>query len=124
MGKVINAYTLSGNALPAHTVFVGHGSRWASPFREGRDGTLEEINARFNLAIASQEDVLADLDELKGKDLVCYCVQNGKSCYAHTLAYLASIPLRARLDWAAQVKANQNAGSQVTKGIVQIPLTA
>lgn len=109
IGRVLNVNDIPKSALPANTIFIDKGSIWANPFVVGRDGTREECVRRYNLMLAVSEEILNDIDHLKGKDLVCYCGDQTNLCHGHTLVYLASIPMRARLDWAKQVISNQGA---------------
>ena len=73
------------------SVYVGRGrgSRWGNPFREGRDGTREEVIAKFEAyALERLEREPNWLDPLKGKDLVCWCAP--KPCHADVLLRLAN----------------------------------
>jgi hypothetical protein len=50
------------------------GSIWANPYRIGRDGTREEVLARYEQYVReSPELLLARLPELAGRRLGCWC---------------------------------------------------
>jgi len=69
-------------------VYVGRPSKWGNPFTIGRDGTRAQVIERYRQWIASQPKLLADLHELRGKDLICWCTP--LPCHADVLAELAS----------------------------------
>jgi hypothetical protein len=48
-------------------------SKWANPFKEGKDGTREEIIEKYRKWLLSNPDLLKQLPELRGKTLGCYC---------------------------------------------------
>ena len=78
----------------AYDVYIGRGSKWGNPFTH-RDGTKakfkvasrEEAVAEFRKWILTQPELLADLHELKGKTLCCYCAP--QACHGHVLAEMA-----------------------------------
>ena len=76
---------------PDNAVYVGRGrgSKWGNPFREGKDGTREEVIAKFEkYACERIKREPAWLDPLIGKDLVCWCAP--KPCHADVLLRLAN----------------------------------
>ena len=54
----------------------------------GRDGTRDEVVAKFRAWIAQQPALLAALDELRGKHLVYWCAP--ERCHAKVLLELAN----------------------------------
>ena len=74
---------------PLDAVYVGRPSTWGNPFKEGRDGTREDVIKRFEVYA---RDRLAKepkwLDPLKGKDLICWCAP--EPCHADVLIQLAN----------------------------------
>jgi len=48
-------------------------SKWANPFRIGRDGTREECIEKYRAYLLGRSDLLEDLEELRGKVLGCWC---------------------------------------------------
>ena len=63
------------------------GSIWHNPFEIGKDGTREEVIARFQAYFMNRFDLLAQLHTLKGKRLACWC--KPKACHGDVLAKLA-----------------------------------
>ncbi|MBX6396077.1 MAG: DUF4326 domain-containing protein [Alicyclobacillaceae bacterium] len=61
-------------------------SKWANPFRIGRDGTREECIAKYREYVMSRPDLLEALGELRGKTLGCWCKPN--PCHGDVLAEL------------------------------------
>lgn len=54
-------------------VYIGRGSRWGNPFEIGRDGSREEVCAKYLQHLLHSPELLAALSSLKGKRLGCYC---------------------------------------------------
>ena len=72
------------NARP-DLVYIGPGSKWASPFRAGRDGDAIECMVKYLDWIEDHQDL--PWAELTGKKLVCFCVPD--LCHGLVLAHLA-----------------------------------
>lgn len=51
------------------------GSKWANPYRIGRDGSREEVIEKYRAYVIST--LKEDLHELRGKKLACWC-KSGK----------------------------------------------
>jgi len=51
-------------------------SKWANPFKVGKDGTLEEVIEKYRHYVLSNPKLVRDLPELKGKELGCWCKPN------------------------------------------------
>lgn len=91
MPKVLNMRT---DQIPKDAVYVGRPTKWGNPFIIGKDGTREEVIDKYadwlDDMILNQNKVdLADvLDELQGKDLVCWCAP--LPCHADVLLELAN----------------------------------
>lgn len=63
-------YNLNGNTyIPESAVYVGRGSPYGNNYRIGKDGTREEVVAKF------RAEILPTLDTgpLRGKHLKCFC---------------------------------------------------
>lgn len=79
-------------------VYCGRGSRklelprskWANPFRIGRDGTREQVIAKHKSWLPTQPHLIAALDELRGRTLGCHCAP--AACHCDTLLELANAP--------------------------------
>jgi hypothetical protein len=54
-------------------VYIGRPGKWGNPFEIGRDGTRAEVIEKYREWILTQPHLLAQLDELKGKVLGCWC---------------------------------------------------
>jgi hypothetical protein len=87
MPRVLNEVrgTIGSNA-----VYVGRPTKWGNPFRIGPDGTRAEVIAKHKAWLMAQPKLLAQLGELRGKDLVCYCAP--LPCHADILLELANSP--------------------------------
>jgi Domain of unknown function (DUF4326) len=73
-----------------YDVYVGRGrgSRWGNPFRTPRDGTREQVIAKYERWLLRQPELMAALPELRGKVLGCWCAP--KPCHADGLLRLAN----------------------------------
>lgn len=56
-----------------YDVYIGRPSKWANPFIIGRNGNREEVIQKYKSWIMNQPHLLADLYELEGKALGCWC---------------------------------------------------
>lgn len=63
-------------------------SKWANPFVVGKDCARGECINMFEEWIMTQPHLLADLHELEGKTLGCWCKPD-KNCHGDVLARLA-----------------------------------
>jgi len=63
-------------------------SKWANPFREGRDGDRGEVVAKYEDWLRSQPALIVALPELRGKVLGCWCAP--KPCHGDVLVRLAN----------------------------------
>jgi len=87
MCKVLNAKQV-GTRLTADRVYVGRPSKWGNPFVIGRDGARDQVIAKYRAWLMSQPALIAELHELRGKNLVCWCAP--ERCHADVLAELAN----------------------------------
>jgi len=79
----------------AYDVYIGRPSKWGNPFSH-KEGTLakfkvasrDESIEKYEEWIAQQPQLLADLHELRGKVLGCWC--HPQSCHGDILARLAN----------------------------------
>lgn len=69
-------------------VYIGRGSKWGNPFVIGKDGDRKEVIAKHLEWFLAQPRLMADLHELRGKVLGCFCSPN--ACHGDTLAELAN----------------------------------
>jgi Domain of unknown function (DUF4326) len=71
MYKVLNKHH---GGVPPGAVHVGRGSKWGNPFWIGFDGDRAAVIAKHERWLADQHNLLRALDELRGHDLVCFCL--------------------------------------------------
>jgi transcriptional regulator with XRE-family HTH domain len=90
-GRVVNV-----SSGEPYDVYIGRAnprkglkqSIWRNPFKEGRDGTREEVIERFERHLLKERpDLLERLPELKGKVLACWCAP--EPCHGDVLLRLA-----------------------------------
>ena len=74
----------AGNA----SVYIGRPSKWGNPFTMNGEQDRERVIAQFEQYLLNSPELLAQLGELKGKDLVCYCAP--KACHGDILLRLAN----------------------------------
>ena len=87
MCKVLNAKRV-GKHSTGTRIYVGRPSKWGNPFVIGRDGSRNEVIAKYRAWIVQQPALLAALRELRGKDLVCWCAP--ERCHADVLIDLVA----------------------------------
>ena len=63
-------------------------SKWHNPFKEGKDGTLQEVIEKYKVYLQSKPELLEAIFELKGKVLGCWC--KPLPCHGDFLAELAN----------------------------------
>jgi hypothetical protein len=73
----------------AGAVLVARPSRWGNPFLIGRDGGRAQVIAKYEEWIKGQPDLLAQLPQLRGRRLACYCSLD-QPCHGDVLARLAN----------------------------------
>ena len=74
-----------GRVLPGYPQSI-----WANPFRIGRDGTRSEVLVRYRAYLAGRPELLAQLDQLRGLRLGCWCKPS--ACHGDILIELLSEP--------------------------------
>lgn len=85
MPRVLNRKT---SGIPPGAVYVGRGSKWGNPYKIKDGYTREEVIRNYELSIVPVFDMDVLIDELRGKDLVCWCAPKG--CHADILLRLAN----------------------------------
>lgn len=81
-------------SAPVGAVYIGRANRragypaskWANPFVIGRDGTREEVIAKYETYLRATPALMAALPELEGKVLACWCRPD--ACHGDVLARL------------------------------------
>lgn len=56
-----------------YDVYIGRPGKWGNPFVIGKDGTREEVIAKYRDYVLAQGHLLYSLEELRGKRLGCWC---------------------------------------------------
>jgi hypothetical protein len=95
MPKVLNKHT---DHIPPDAVYVGRPSKWGNPYKIGDKhptipgATISREDAiilyHFHLLSLYANGRLPNFDELRGKDLVCWCAP--LPCHADILLELAN----------------------------------
>lgn len=62
-------------------------SKWHNPYKVGQNGSRAEVIAMFRAYLLDSPALLADLHELRGKRLGCWCAPN--DCHGRVLAEMA-----------------------------------
>ena len=70
-----------------YDVYIGRPSKWGNPFVIGRDGSREQVIAKYRAWVLAQPELVAALPELRGKILGCWCAP--QACHGDVLAELA-----------------------------------
>jgi hypothetical protein len=74
---------------PKDAVYVGRPSKWGNPFKIDKEHSREHVIELYRIgAICKLKNEPHWLDELKGKDLVCWCAP--LPCHADILLKLAN----------------------------------
>lgn len=84
-------------ARTANAIYIGRGSKWGNPFRIGADGDRATVIAKHECWLRGQHHLLRALDELRGRDLVCFCAP--AACHGDLLLRLANASREARIAW-------------------------
>jgi uncharacterized protein DUF4326 len=78
---------------PADATYVGRPTKWGNPFIIGRDGTRIEVVEKFRSYLNGRgQELLSEIGELRGKDLVCWCAP--EACHADVLLEIANEKIR------------------------------
>jgi len=93
MPQVLNKHGM--RKLPDNAVYVGRPTKWGNPFiindpllPRGLEQKRQMVIDEYRRYILDRPSMLADLPELKGKDLVCWCAP--LPCHADVLLELAN----------------------------------
>lgn len=70
-------------------MYIGRGSVFGNPFEIGNDGSRAEVIEKYRNWLDSQPEVIElFINELKDKDLVCFC--KPAACHGDILLHLAN----------------------------------
>lgn len=87
MCKVLNARKV-GKRSSATQLYIGRPSKWGNSFVIRRDGSRADVIAKYRAWIVAQPAFMNALDELRGRDLVCWCAP--LACHGDVLIDLAN----------------------------------
>ena len=74
-----------GWRMPENTIYVGRGSKWGNPYKIDKLMSREDCLKMFADHVKFMEDEkLFDKNELRGKNLACWC-RAGEGCHADIL---------------------------------------
>ncbi len=83
MPKVLNKYK---DKEPG--IYIGRPSVWGNPFVIGKDGSREEVVAKYEQYLLNNPELMLQLPNLKGKNLVCFC--SPQKCHGDILLKYAN----------------------------------
>jgi hypothetical protein len=97
MPQVLNLRGRKG-VMPPGAVYIGRRqpyepwrqlphSKWHNPFKIGRDGTPEEVLAKYERHL-HDSGLINEIHELRGRDLACWCAPD--PCHGDVLLRLAN----------------------------------
>ena len=66
-----------------YTLYIGRGSKWGNPFVIGKDGTREEVIAKYKEHLVSSPELMDSLYELEDQKLGCFCAP--RACHGDVL---------------------------------------
>jgi hypothetical protein len=69
-----------------YDVLIDRSTKWGNPFKMGRDGDRMEVIRKHMNWLIEQDELLADLESLRGKTLGCWCVP--RPCHGENYIYL------------------------------------
>lgn len=72
-----------------YDVYIGRPGIWGNPYEIGKDGTREEVIAKYEAHLLSSPELMARLPELRGKVLGCWCAP--QACHGDVLAKYADM---------------------------------
>lgn len=72
-----------GRAVPRRGLKA---SKWANPFKVGKDGTRAQVLNKYAGYVMAQPRLMRSLSEIRGKRLACWCAPD--SCHGDVLADL------------------------------------
>lgn len=88
MPTVQNAKLIGQKENRPNSVYVGRPSKWGNPYHIGSDGNRHDVIELYRIMLMRSPELLQDLHELKGKDLICWCAPF--PCHADILLELAN----------------------------------
>jgi hypothetical protein len=93
----------ASRACAGGTVYIGRGSKSDNPFQIGPDGDRAAVIAQYERWLAYQHHLFRTLDELRRRDLVCFCAP--RPCHGDLPLRLANALPSEPIAWWRAVKA-------------------
>lgn len=89
-----------GWRMPENAVYVGRPTKWGNPWKVGGPSYMGHVawSAAHAVELYDRGSILVGPDELRGKDLACWCPLD-QPCHADVL-----------LDWANRSLGTRNSG--------------
>lgn len=72
-------------------------SKWGNPFVIGRDGDRETVIRKFEAWFKNQDALLADLNELRDRGLICCC--HPQACHGDVISIVLAMTPTERDEW-------------------------
>lgn len=94
MCRVLNKRAAGGHD---GAIYIGRGAKWGNPFRIGVDGDRATVIAKHARWLRDQHHLLRALDELRSRDLLCFCAP--AACHGDLLLQLANASREERIVW-------------------------
>lgn len=91
--KILNKFHFKNSPNPSNSEYIGRPSKWGNPFSH-LSNTLAEFKVKdrdeavdsYRNWIMNNKKLMSELEELRGKDLVCWC--HPKKCHGDILKEL------------------------------------
>lgn len=77
-------------------VYIGRGSKWGNPYVIGKSGQRGAVLSKYRDYILNSPELIADLHELDGKVLGCWC--KPLACHGDILVQLVEEQKRRNVD--------------------------
>lgn len=85
-------YNKNTDTIPDDAILVDRTTPWGNPYKLGVDGGLEQVAKLYIQYLIDNPSLVENIKiNLKGKDLVCWCVPEQR-CHAELLILLANAP--------------------------------
>lgn len=78
------------HGVPRGAVYIGRPSIWGNPFVIGKDGSRDDVIAKYETWLLGNGQLVDQLAALAGKDLVCWWAP--ARCHGDVLVRLANKP--------------------------------
>lgn len=82
-------YNKRDKDIPKDAIYVGRPTKWGNPYPIGREFTRKQtVELYYHWLTKNEKSPIKDIEELRGKDLVCWC--SPKPCHADILLQMAN----------------------------------